>query len=149
MVRVAGSEVCVSSEIKLCRSVFTKGLMAVLIETLVAARSLNAEDIVLTSISDFMAEDFQKITEVLVGSAMTHAERRTEEMREARQLVVALLGGAPTTSASIDVLDAVADRIVEAGAVTGTTQVVGRLAEGRLFEALGAKSDREGGLCSR
>lgn len=91
---------CLSSEIKLCRSTFTKGLSALLIETLAAASALGTVEVVFAGISRLLDAGGERVTELLVGTALQHAGRRAEEARAAEHLMLSLLGSAPMAGAS-------------------------------------------------
>lgn len=72
-----------ASTIKMCRSVFMKGLPAILMECLVAAETAGATDAVLASIGKtYPGIDWQAIaTRGLAGTSL-HAGRRAGEMEE-------------------------------------------------------------------
>jgi len=97
----------ISAEVKLVRSIFTKGLSALLLETFSVAQRSGALPIVERSISRFMAEDFARVISLLVGSAPRHARRRATETDDAR-LFAARAGRAPVTTAAAEILSEVA-----------------------------------------
>lgn len=73
-----------ASAAKMCRSVMTKGLEALLTEGLLAARHHGVEDTVLESLRDLLpAADWQRIADYMIGRSQLHGRRRAEEMREA------------------------------------------------------------------
>ncbi|MGE4335878.1 MAG: alpha/beta fold hydrolase [Pigmentiphaga sp.] len=78
------TRVGVASAIKMCRSVVIKGLEAITVESLRAARRHGAEDAVLAS----LAETFpslgwtDQLPDYLVSRVAEHGRRRAEEMRE-------------------------------------------------------------------
>jgi 3-hydroxyisobutyrate dehydrogenase-like beta-hydroxyacid dehydrogenase len=69
---------------KMCRSVMIKGLEALLMEGLLAARHHGVETAVLESLHDLLpAADWQRIANYMVSRSQQHGGRRAEEMREA------------------------------------------------------------------
>lgn len=77
-----------ASAIKLCRSVFTKGIEALLVETLMAAESLGVSETVLTSIEKTLASQrFPAAANRYVTGNAIHAGRRVHEVED----VIALL----------------------------------------------------------
>jgi 3-hydroxyisobutyrate dehydrogenase len=95
----------VSTEVKLMRSVFTKGLEALLLETLSGAEELGIRADVERSVLRFMQEDFDRIIALLVGSSMKHAERRANEVRDVLEFVTGALGSAPMTGGAVSILE--------------------------------------------
>lgn len=72
-----------ASKIKLVRSVFMKGLQALLVETFLFAHKAGVEPIVLDSISGTMsASSFADTVKRLVCADLIHAERRAHEVEE-------------------------------------------------------------------
>jgi 3-hydroxyisobutyrate dehydrogenase-like beta-hydroxyacid dehydrogenase len=83
-VEVASDEIGVASAIKMCRSVFIKGLEAIVIESYAAARQYGVEDRVLASLAEtFPTIDWEKQGAYLFSRVAQHGRRRAEEMREA------------------------------------------------------------------
>ncbi len=83
-VRVFDAHVGRASAAKMCRSVMTKGLEALLTEGLLAARHHGVEAVVLESLQDLLpAADWQRIANYMIGRSQLHGRRRAEEMREA------------------------------------------------------------------
>jgi 3-hydroxyisobutyrate dehydrogenase-like beta-hydroxyacid dehydrogenase len=81
---VASDEIGVASAIKMCRSVFIKGLEAIVIESYAAARQYGVEDRVLASLAEtFPTIDWEKQGAYLFSRVAQHGRRRAEEMREA------------------------------------------------------------------
>lgn len=78
-----GNEPGQASAIKMFRSIFMKGFVTLLLETLVAADKYNADDIVLDSIAETMDKnEFKETARLLVTRGVIHAERRAFEMNE-------------------------------------------------------------------
>jgi 3-hydroxyisobutyrate dehydrogenase-like beta-hydroxyacid dehydrogenase len=78
------------SSVKMCRSVMTKGLEALAVECLSAARAYGVEADVLASLSDTLPhEDWGALARYLISRALIHGKRRAEEMREVVKTVEA------------------------------------------------------------
>ncbi len=86
----------VASAIKMCRSVMIKGLEALAIESLFAARRYGAEDAVLASLdATYPSMGWKaKLPDYLISRVAEHGRRRAAEMREAA-LAVADVGMDP------------------------------------------------------
>jgi tRNA (Thr-GGU) A37 N-methylase/3-hydroxyisobutyrate dehydrogenase-like beta-hydroxyacid dehydrogenase len=115
--RAAASEVGVASAVKMCRSVMIKGLEALTVESLTAARRFDAEDAVLAS----LAETFpgmgwtERLPDYLVSRVAEHGRRRAAEMREVTQTLVQA-GVPPLMSAACaQAHDALVDAMQRAG----------------------------------
>lgn len=90
-----------ASKIKLTRSVFMKGLQALLVETLLFARKAGVEEIVLESISETMSKSSFKDTATrLVAADLIHAERRAHEVSDSI-LVMKEIGVSPIVAAAV------------------------------------------------
>lgn len=85
--KAIAEEVGVASAVKMCRSVLIKGVEALTVECLSAARSYGAEERVLASLK----ETFDKLGEnadpagYLISRVAEHGRRRAAEMREVSQ----------------------------------------------------------------
>jgi len=77
----------VASAVKMCRSVIIKGLEALVIESLFAARMYGAEDEVLKSLAaSFPVMGWEDhLPDYLISRAAEHGHRRAAEMREVAQ----------------------------------------------------------------
>jgi 3-hydroxyisobutyrate dehydrogenase-like beta-hydroxyacid dehydrogenase len=85
----------VVSAIKLCRSVVIKGMEALMIESLLAARRYGVEKEVLASLAEtFPTLDWEKQSTWFWRRVVQHGKRRAEEMREAA-VTVANVGISP------------------------------------------------------
>lgn len=72
-----------ASAIKMFRSIFMKGYVTLLLETMVAANKYSASDMVLNSIAETMDKDsFMETVRLLVTRGVIHADRRAFEMNE-------------------------------------------------------------------
>lgn len=87
-IEVINGNAGVASRIKLVRSVFMKGLEALLVETFLFARKCGVENIVLESISQTINKvPFKKTVERLICGDLVHSERRSYEVGEAITLM--------------------------------------------------------------
>lgn len=81
--KVASRELGVASATKMCRSVVVKGLEAMLIESLTAARHYGVEDAVIASLDQtFPGVDWEQQAAHCFQRVIEHGRRRAEEMRE-------------------------------------------------------------------
>lgn len=72
-----------ASASKLLRSVFMKGVVALLLETVIAGHEYDLEDDLLGSIAEtFSAGPFLEVVNGLIARGVIHAERRAGEMNE-------------------------------------------------------------------
>jgi 3-hydroxyisobutyrate dehydrogenase-like beta-hydroxyacid dehydrogenase len=77
-----------ASATKLCRSVVVKGLEALLMESMLTARTWGVEKPVLDSLSNLLpAADWADLAEYMIRRSIEHGERRSEEMVEAASTV--------------------------------------------------------------
>jgi 3-hydroxyisobutyrate dehydrogenase-like beta-hydroxyacid dehydrogenase len=86
-VAVLSDELGVASAVKMCRSIVIKGLEALVIESLFAARRYGAEDKVLESLAaSFPAMGWEDhLPDYLISRVAEHGHRRAVEMREVAQ----------------------------------------------------------------
>ncbi len=84
---LASDRVGVASAVKMCRSVVIKGLEALAVESMFAARRHGAEDAVLASLAATFPEMGWngKLPDYLISRVAEHGKRRAAEMREAAQ----------------------------------------------------------------
>lgn len=104
-----GEEPGKATSIKFVRSVFTKGMQALAIETVRTAQHFGVEELVIASIKDTLAADIDYNLARWLGSPIQHAKRRSHEMANAIDAMKA--DGLPTTmaeavKAKLDWLDA-------------------------------------------
>jgi 3-hydroxyisobutyrate dehydrogenase-like beta-hydroxyacid dehydrogenase len=77
-----------ASATKLCRSVVIKGVEALLMESMLAARAWGVEGRVLDSLSNLLpSDDWEALAAYLISRSIVHGRRRAEEMREAAATV--------------------------------------------------------------
>lgn len=80
-VTAIGEEIGAASSVKMVRSVFMKGFTAILLESLVAAAELNAEDEVLKSLQvTFPGLDWKELADYYLPRLIQHAGRQAGEM---------------------------------------------------------------------
>lgn len=81
--RVYSAEIGPASAVKMCRSVVIKGIEALLVESLAAARYFGAEDAVLDSLGNVLPLDnWPDKARYMISRSLQHGERRADEMRE-------------------------------------------------------------------
>lgn len=81
--RAFSADIGPASATKMCRSVIVKGMEALVMESLLAARRYGVEQAVLESLGDLMRErDWQALARYLIGRSVEHGVRRAEEMHE-------------------------------------------------------------------
>jgi len=85
---VVSEGIGVASAMKLCRSVFIKGLEAIIVESYTLARCHGVERQLLASLAETFPEiDWEKQGTYLFSRVAKHGKRRAEEMREAANTV--------------------------------------------------------------
>jgi 3-hydroxyisobutyrate dehydrogenase-like beta-hydroxyacid dehydrogenase len=86
---VASDRIGVASAVKMCRSVVIKGLEAIAVESMLAARRYGAEDAVLKSLAaTFPGMGWEgALPDYLISRVAEHGKRRAAEMREAAEAV--------------------------------------------------------------
>jgi 3-hydroxyisobutyrate dehydrogenase-like beta-hydroxyacid dehydrogenase len=85
---VASEALGVASATKMCRSVIIKGLEAMIIEALTAARAYGVESPVLASLAEtFPGIDWEELATYFFQRVIQHGRRRAEEMREVAHTV--------------------------------------------------------------
>lgn len=82
------SQIGQASAVKMCRSVMIKGLEALMMESMLAARRYGVEQTVLTSLGDTLPHaDWTALAGYLISRSLLHGRRRAEEVREVAQTV--------------------------------------------------------------
>lgn len=76
-----------ASSIKLIRSVFMKGLEALLVETFLFARKSGVDDIIMDSLAGTLDVPFKKTAQRMLAADLVHAERRSFEVGESIELM--------------------------------------------------------------
>ncbi len=134
-------QIGVASAIKMCRSVMIKGLEALAIESLFAARRYGAEDAVLASLdATYPSMGWKdKLPDYLVSRVAEHGRRRAAEMREAA-LAVADVGMDPLlTERTAKRHDWLVDEIAALGLNRDAAEFGESFSWRVLADALGAK----------
>jgi 3-hydroxyisobutyrate dehydrogenase-like beta-hydroxyacid dehydrogenase len=86
-ITVIGDEIGQASAIKMLRSSFTKGISALLFETLYSAYKMGIDEQVLKYIAETEGEEFKDSAISRIISSSVHAKRRAEEMEEVIGLI--------------------------------------------------------------
>lgn len=103
-----------ASAIKMCRSVFIKGIEALAVEGFLAARRYGVEDKVIASLDEtFPSVDWEKQAGYLISRVIEHGRRRASEMRESAETVAAVGLEPLMTLATARRQDWLADRVDE------------------------------------
>ena len=93
-----------ASERKLVRSVFMKGLAAVLLETLEGGHALGFEGWIRNEVAETLREADSSLVDRLEHGTRQHAARRVDEMSAALELLQSSGLKAPMTQATVEVL---------------------------------------------
>ncbi len=81
--RVFAETVGGASSVKMCRSIMIKGLEALTSECMLTARHYGVEEHVLASLGDTLPHpDWRGLARYVMGRALVHGKRRSEEMAE-------------------------------------------------------------------
>jgi 3-hydroxyisobutyrate dehydrogenase-like beta-hydroxyacid dehydrogenase len=103
-----------ASAIKMCRSVFIKGIEALAVEGFLAARRYGVEDQVIASLDEtFPSVDWEKQAGYLISRVIEHGRRRAAEMRESAETVAAIGIEPLMTRATSRRQDWLADQVAE------------------------------------
>jgi 3-hydroxyisobutyrate dehydrogenase-like beta-hydroxyacid dehydrogenase len=105
-----GVEPGASAQLKLLRSVFMKGLAAIVVESVTAAEHFGAQDWLIDQIAGELGGSGRDVVDHLITGTTKHAVRREAEMVEARELLASLDSPHPMTDATIEWLRAIAGR---------------------------------------
>ena len=105
-----GPEPGAAARLKLLRSVFMKGLAAVVVESMHAAEVVGAEDWLIDQIESELGASGRNAVQHLIDGTTKHAVRREVEMLEVRALLQSLDAPHPMTDGAIEWLRAIAAR---------------------------------------
>jgi 3-hydroxyisobutyrate dehydrogenase-like beta-hydroxyacid dehydrogenase len=114
---VAAEEIGTASAIKMCRSIMIKGIEALVVESMLAARRFGAEDAVLASLDRTFPQMGWKaeLPDYLMSRVAEHGRRRAAEMREVA-CTLEEVGLAPTMASATALRhDALVDAMAAAG----------------------------------
>ena len=106
----AGAEAGASARLKLLRSVFMKGLAAVVVESVTAAQIFGAEDWLIDQIASDLGASGRDVVHHLLEGTAKHAVRREVEMIEVREFLDSLDAPHPMTDGTIEWLKAIAEK---------------------------------------
>jgi 3-hydroxyisobutyrate dehydrogenase-like beta-hydroxyacid dehydrogenase len=110
-----GAEPGAAARLKLLRSVFMKGLAAVVVESVNAAELFGAEEWLIDQIAGELGGSGRGVVDHLIAGTTKHAVRREAEMVEARELLASRDAPHPMTDATIEWLRAIAARTAPSG----------------------------------
>jgi 3-hydroxyisobutyrate dehydrogenase-like beta-hydroxyacid dehydrogenase len=85
--RILSDKLGSAAAAKMCRSVLVKGLEALVLESLLAARRHGVDAEVLESLQGFRIDDWRQSARYMASRALLHGARRAEEMREVARTV--------------------------------------------------------------
>ncbi|QGZ63741.1 NAD(P)-dependent oxidoreductase [Paraburkholderia acidisoli] len=110
--QAVAAEVGLASAIKLCRSIMIKGMEAMCVQSMLAAREFGVDDRVLASLAaSFPGVGWDNGYEsYLIGRVVEHGQRRSEEMREAAAMLDGLGMSSALANAIADVQETLAAR---------------------------------------
>ena len=111
------TEIGIASAVKMCRSVVIKGIEALAVESMIAARRFGAEEQVLASLNQtFPGIGWDKrLPDYLISRVAEHGRRRAAEMREVARTLIDI-GVEPTmAAATAERQDELIDAMVAAG----------------------------------
>jgi 3-hydroxyisobutyrate dehydrogenase-like beta-hydroxyacid dehydrogenase len=111
------SEIGIASAVKMCRSVVIKGIEALAVESMLAARRFGAEEQVLASLNKtFPGIGWDKhLPDYLISRVAEHGRRRAAEMREVARTLTDI-GVEPTMAAATAVRQ---DKLIDAMTAAG------------------------------
>ncbi|HUH87616.1 MAG TPA: DUF1932 domain-containing protein [Pusillimonas sp.] len=120
--KAVSKQVGVASAIKMCRSVMIKGLEALTVECLSAARRYGAEDAVLASLDETLPSMgwTDQLPHYLISRVAEHGRRRAAEMREVMETLQDVGVTPLMAQATAQSQDALVDAMESAGLVYDT-----------------------------
>jgi 3-hydroxyisobutyrate dehydrogenase-like beta-hydroxyacid dehydrogenase len=81
-IEVVGNEIGQASAVKMLRSAYTKGVSALLFESLYAAYQMKIDDLVLKYLAETEGPNFTESATSRIKNSIVHGERRTQEIEE-------------------------------------------------------------------
>jgi 3-hydroxyisobutyrate dehydrogenase-like beta-hydroxyacid dehydrogenase len=81
-IEVVGDEIGQASAVKMLRSVYTKGVSALLFESLYAAYQMKIDDLVLKYLAETEGPNFTEVATSRLKNSIVHSQRRTQEIGE-------------------------------------------------------------------
>jgi 3-hydroxyisobutyrate dehydrogenase-like beta-hydroxyacid dehydrogenase len=115
--KAIATEIGIASAVKMCRSVVIKGIEALAVESMMAARRLGAEEQVLASLSQSypgMGWD-EALPDYLISRVAEHGRRRAAEMREVARTLRDVGIEPKMASATAELEDQLIDTMTAAG----------------------------------
>lgn len=109
-ISVIGDKIGQASAIKMFRSSFTKGISALLLETLYSAYKMGVDEEVLEYIAETECKGFKNSAVSRIISSAVHSKRRAEEMEEVID-VISVNGEAKMSKASAEVFKSLHDNL--------------------------------------
>jgi len=135
---VIGQDVGAASALKMCRSIFMKGLECLYVETLIAAGKCGISELVFGSIQEtFRAYGFRPLAEMLVTTHAIHCGRRADEMDEVVSMLEDLRLPSTMTKASY--------KFLQASSATGVTRHFACSVPSNLEEVVAYLADHQRG----
>jgi len=126
-----------ASAIKMCRSVFIKGIEALAVEGFLAARRYGVENQVIASLDEtFPSVDWEKQAGYFISRVIEHGRRRAAEMRESAETVAAVGLDPLMTLATAKRQDWLADRVVEQPSLKSVPQAEWRTSLDQILKRL-------------
>jgi 3-hydroxyisobutyrate dehydrogenase-like beta-hydroxyacid dehydrogenase len=102
----AGPEVGNASAVKMCRSIFMKGVECLFVETMLAAREFDVGELVLNSIDQtFTSLGVRGTARMLMTTHAVHSGRRADEMRHVVSMLESLDLGSDMSGAAAALLE--------------------------------------------
>ena len=109
-IQVKGDAVGTASTIKLCRSVYMKGLAALLLETQSVCDSFGVTEDVYKSIADNLDnQPFLQYSERLINGAIKHSVRQRDEVEECLQMMDTKSLDAKMTKSTLSIFNSLID----------------------------------------
>ena len=113
-VRAIGTRVGLASTVKMVRSVYTKGLEAIVLEFMRAAQKYGATELVLESLEEILRlgpflRPFREMVDELVIEQVDHAPRRAAEMEQVVKTMEELGVDSRMTRGTLETLSRVAE----------------------------------------
>lgn len=105
-----GTEAGIAGGLKLLRSVFMKGLAALVFESVEAAEAAGSRDWLIDQISAELGPQGRALVQRLLDGTVQHAVRREAEMRDAQGYLVSLGADHTMTDATLHWLRSIAER---------------------------------------
>jgi 3-hydroxyisobutyrate dehydrogenase-like beta-hydroxyacid dehydrogenase len=103
-VTVAGDVIGQAAQLKYLRSIFTKGLEALVLEYSALAADVQGNQVVRASLQNNMGSEFMRFFDLLLTTNRIHADRRSRELADAVSIFRMDGAGAELSSAAVGIL---------------------------------------------